>query len=447
MSAEFLMPKLGLTMEEGKIIEWLIGDGDRVDVGTTVLRIETDKVESDVESPHVGFLRQTARVGDIIPCGGVIGQVLDAPDQLSASTPRPSSSRPFISPNAYRVAATLGVDPLAVPGSGPSGRVVSEDVEEYARSAATSTPSPRRTTSPTHSASPAAQQLAELLGLDITEVTPEVGSDRISRDDVARHVRTLLARMREETRGPARTPAPERVTTAPTEQIPVPASGLTGMRGTIARRMVSSLRDMAQLTLTMEAPSDALLEHRRSYSKTDVVPGITDYVLAATARALRRHPMVNAQVGPAGIERLPDVHVGLAVALDEGLVVPVIHHADTLRLVELAAHSRRLADAARRGILTLEDLEGGTMSVTALGMYGVDAFTPIINPPNAAILGVGRIRPVATPSKKKGKKSGVDFHQSMTFSLTWDHRVFDGAPAAEFCSTVVEFLQNPDSLA
>jgi pyruvate dehydrogenase E2 component (dihydrolipoamide acetyltransferase) len=170
-------------------------------------------------------------------------------------------------------------------------------------------------------------------------------------------------------------------------------------------------------------------------------PGFTDYVIAAVARALQSHPMANAQVTSDGIAVLPDIHVGLAVALDDGLVVPVVHHANRLSLDALAAETTRLASGARSGSLPVADYDGGTFSVTALGMFGVDGFTPVINPPNAAILGVGRLR-----DEVMLRGGIVATTKRLTLSLTWDHRVLDGAPAAEFCRAVVEFLAAPERL-
>ncbi|MEY3494478.1 MAG: dihydrolipoamide acetyltransferase, partial [Actinomycetota bacterium] len=204
-------------------------------------------------------------------------------------------------------------------------------------------------------------------------------------------------------------------------------------------RMHASLQQMAQLTLTMDADLDAVIVDRDA---REVKPGFTDYVIAAAARALRAHPIVNSQVTAEGIALLPDVHVGMAVALDEGLVVPVVRHADRLDLTALAAETKRLATAARRGSLALNDLEGGTFSVSALGMFGVDAFTPVINPPNTAILGVGRLR----DDLVLGTKGKVSTTKRLTLSLTWDHRVFDGAPAAQFAQTIVELLNDPKAL-
>ena len=171
------------------------------------------------------------------------------------------------------------------------------------------------------------------------------------------------------------------------------------------------------------------------------MPSYTDYVMAAAARALRAHPIVNSQITEEGIAFLPDVHVGLAVALDDGLLVPVVRHTDQLRLADLAETTGKLAAAARAGRLTLQELEGGTFSVRALGSFGVETFTPVINPPNAAILGVGRVRDELVMTE-----AGVAVTKRMMLSLTWDHRVFDGAPAALFCKPVVDLLAEPGLL-
>ena len=179
-------------------------------------------------------------------------------------------------------------------------------------------------------------------------------------------------------------------------------------------------------------------------------PSYTDYVIAAAARALGEHPLVNSQITDDGVALLPTAHVGMAVALDGGLIVPVIRDTAALDLATLSVESSRLADAARSGALELPDLEGGTFSVSTLGMYGVDGFTPVINPPNTAILGVGRLRDdvVVGTKAKKGKKAKVKVStvKRLTLSLTWDHRAFDGAPAAAFCKTIADLLGDPAAL-
>jgi pyruvate dehydrogenase E2 component (dihydrolipoamide acetyltransferase) len=213
------------------------------------------------------------------------------------------------------------------------------------------------------------------------------------------------------------------------------------MRGTIAKRMHGSLSEMAQLTLFMDADLDAVVADRATRKVSGAAPGYTDYIIAAAARALARHPRVNSQVTADGIAVLPEVHVGMAVALDEGLIVPVVRNTLDKSLSDLSAENSRLAEAARSGALDLPDLEGGTFSVSTLGMFGVDGFTPVINPPNTAILGVGRLRDDVVVSD--GHVSTIT---RITLSLTWDHRVFDGAPAAEFCRTICDLLQTPEEL-
>jgi pyruvate dehydrogenase E2 component (dihydrolipoamide acetyltransferase) len=215
-----------------------------------------------------------------------------------------------------------------------------------------------------------------------------------------------------------------------------------GMRKVIAERMHASLQEMAQLTMAMEVTMDEAVKLRAAlvaeWAPEGVKPSYTDLVIKAVAKALVLHPLLNATLRPGEIELLPQVHVGMAVALDEGLVVPVIRDADVLPLKDLAAASTRLADAARSGTLGLDDMAGATFSVTALGMAGVDFFTPIINPPNVAILGVGRIREGLAWDGDRPVKQ----HQ-MTLSLTIDHRAVDGAPGAAFLNTVRELLEAP----
>ncbi len=331
---------------------------------------------------------------------------------------RGAGGRLFASPNARRIAAERGVDIHAVVGTGPGGRVVSEDV--LAAPVGSTAPSADRP------ATIAARQLADLLGIDIGAVTSSGPDPRIDRDDVARHVRARLARD-----SPVVVP-----TEAPLLQTPSSTVPMTGMRGTIAGRMHASLQQMAQLTLTMDVVMDAVIRDR-SDGDYDTRPGYTDYVIAAVAGALEDHPVVNSQIAGDELALLPEINVGMAVAVDGGLMVPVVHGADTLTIHELNTETTRLAGAARDGGLALTDLEGGTFSVTALGMFGVDAFTPVINPPNTGILGVGRLRDGVRWDGDVVAKTTL-----LTLSLTWDHRAFDGAPAAEFVAGVRDRLEN-----
>jgi pyruvate dehydrogenase E2 component (dihydrolipoamide acetyltransferase) len=234
----------------------------------------------------------------------------------------------------------------------------------------------------------------------------------------------------------AAAPAPVAPTTT---QPPVP---LSAMRRTIARRMTESLRESAQLTMHMDVIMDDAVRLREQLLSEWQDDGVrvtyTDLVLRAVARALPRHTAMNASFAGDGLVLHPQVHLGLAVALEEGLVVPVIRNADALDLRALARESARLAAAARRGSLGVDDFHGGTFTVSALGMYGVDAFTPILNAPEAGILGVNRIRDAVGWIQDAPVRRKV-----MTLSLTWDHRVLDGAPAAAFLAAVRDLLEAP----
>ena len=514
MAVEFAMPKLGLTMESGTILRWLVPDRAEVTSGQSVLLVETDKVETEIESSGSGVLAQTGEVGEEYLCGVRIGWLLEAGEEPPASdgapagpqaaapvqaggvptspgsaqpaatpagqvSPRPAAApvrapgeRILASPAAKRLARELKVELAAVAGSGPRGRITERDVRA-ASEAQTGTqaaePAAGSSTlgldgSVQPPATLAARQLADLLGADLRAVQASAADGRISRADVAAYVRTLLsglsagaptpsgraAESAGETSRKSVAPDPAApLTQTPSEQIP-----LRGMRGVIAERMSASLRSMAQLTLTLDVDMSAVVAERKSLveaarsgdtgepegsaaSTSAVVPGYTDYVVAAVVAALGEHPRVNSQVTDDAVALLPHIHVGLAVALDDGLLVPVVRHADRLSLDEIAAETTRLATGARDGTLGYDDYQGSTFTVTALGMFGVDAFTPIINSPNTAILGVGRIREDTVWSN--GNPAA---RPTLTLSLTWDHRAFDGAPAARFAGAVRDCLES-----
>lgn len=465
MATEVPMPKLGLTMEEAMIIEWLVADGEHVEADTPIVRIETDKTETEVGAPASGRIHQLGRPGDVFTCGARIAFLLEAgeiapaeslPGPPAAAHPAtapvaaaaaagpdvstPPNGRVLASPNARRVAAERGIGLAGVRGTGPGGRVVSEDIEA---AIAFGQGSPDQLVRPlaiasnrTAVATVAARNLADLLGIDLAEVSVDPLDQRVTRDAVALYVRQRLRR--------PESPPAARETGLPAAllQEPTHLIRMSGMRGTIAKRMTASLREMAQLTLTMDAEMTAVLADRSTRrSAGGAVPSVTDYVVAATARALVRHPGANAQVTPDGIALLPEVHVGLAVAVDGGLLVPVVRDAAHRSLSDLAVETTRLAAAARSGTIAPSELEGGTFSVSALGGFGVDMFTPVINPPNAGILGVGRLRDDVVLTDDR-----VSTVRRMTLSLTWDHRVLDGVPAAAFCGEIVALLADPASL-
>ena len=442
MPSEIYLVKVGMTMTEGVVDEWYVDDGATVSPGALLYRLETEKVNLDVEAETEGTVRHLVRAGQTLEPGDVVGFIYapgeDIPENLPTPAARAPGDTPSVepgktppappapaagerrpaSPAARKLAGELGIDLAAVNGTGPRGRITREDVEQAAAAPPAAPPAADAARRP---ASPAARKLATELGVDLASVPGTGPRGRITRDDVEQA---------------AQRPAP--ATPAPA------ASGepLRGMRKTIAERMHASLANSAQLTLDMEVEMDDAVKLRTQlvaeWEAEGVRPGYTDLVMLAAARALPRHPRMNSALVDDAIVGSEAVHMGMAVALDEGLVVPVVHDAAGKDLKTIAQESSVLAERARAGALTLDDVQGGTFTVTSLGMYGVDGFTPILNAPQTGILGVGRIYEGVswegdTPVRR----------QRMRLSLTWDHRVIDGAPAAQFLATVREYLEAP----
>lgn len=420
MATPIKMPQLGITMTEGTINRWLKKVGEPVRTGEVLAEIETDKINGEVEAPADGILRAiVAKEGDAVPVTGLLGYVGAADEAIPSgqdgapTSPAPAGSpaeaapaaqpsgaeqRLKITPIARKLAADLGIDLRTLSGSGPGGRIVEQDVRRAAEAAKTA-PMPA-------AARPEAAPVA-----------PE----------------------------PPAPEAPPAVPAAAPEQRPVRERiPLTGMRRTIADRMHRSLQQTAQLTIGTEVDATALVAARQQLvadaktSGLEVGPTYTDLLVKIAARALREHPIVNATLSGNEILVLEDVHVGVAVALETGLIVPVLRHADRLGLPEISAQMRALVGAAREGKLSVDQVTGGTFTITNLGMFDVDFFTPILNPPESAILGVGRIVPKVMPVG-----DGSETRQMMTLSLTFDHRVFDGAPAARFLQRVKRLVENP----
>lgn len=439
MAIEVLLPKLGLTMQEGTVQEWIAKPGTPVRTGDVLLRLGTDKVDADVEAEGDGVFHPAVEAGAVLAPGTLIGWLLaegeDVPtpqvpvdaapaEELAGSQAEEivaaagatnghgDGARLFASPNARRVATLRGVDLTRLLGSGPGGRIVSEDVKEFA---AATRVDPRK-------AGPLVRRYAQQNGVDLAEINGTGPGGRVRRADVEAVVGNPQ---------PVASPAT-------TDVIP-----LKGMRGAIAERMHASLQEMAQLTHGYEVGMDAVVRLREQL-KTEwagtelMVPSLNDFVVRAAALALREHPLLNATVRGEEIHLLSDIHVGLAVAVPQGLLVPVIRDAADDSLSGLSRRTRELAVAAREGTLRLDQLEGATFVVTSLGSYGVDMFTPVIYPGNVAILGVGRLRDGVAWEGETPRRTQV-----LTLSLTFDHRAVDGAPAAEYLRTVDGLLQRP----
>lgn len=458
MATEIVIPKLGMTMEKGTLAEWHVADGQEVQAGEFVFHLETEKIEMEVEAEAAGIVRQAVPNGTTLPPGAVVGFILAPGEEMpkvaapaavpvaemtpagavdgarrAAASVTLEGGRIPSSPIARRLAKEAGIDLALVAGTGPNGRIVEADV--LAAKAAPLARAPRRAglrpQAPVPArdviASPLARRLAERLRVDLATVPGTGPGGRVTMDDVEQAAGAA----------PAAAAGPP-----PSVYRPGEAVAIRGMRRVIAERMHASLREMAQLTMGMDVAMGAAVELRgrlvEQWAPDGVRPTYTDLVVKALALALRLHPRVNAEFGEAEIRLHDDVHIGLAVAVEEGLLVPVIRDADLLSLREIAAESSRLAGAAREGRLMPDDMAGQTFSVTTLGASGVDFFTPIINPPNAGILGVGQIRDGVTWDGDRPLKTPM-----MTLSLTIDHRAIDGAPAAAFLGTVRDLLESP----
>ncbi|MYA17480.1 MAG: 2-oxo acid dehydrogenase subunit E2, partial [Gammaproteobacteria bacterium] len=378
----------------GTVEEWYVADGDRVEPGEMLYRLETEKVNLDVDAETAGTVRHLADAGTTCKPGDVVGFIYADDEEIPEVLPTPKP-KPDITVANDTLADDKPKQPAAAKPRRAGGRIA---------------------------ASPVARKLAGELGVDLADVTGTGPRGRITKEDVQAVADAA-----------ANAPAgPQAGTSTP----------LTGMRRTIAERMHGSLRDTAQLTMDMEVAMDDAVKLRRDLLAEWEGDGIrvtyTDLVLAAATKALGQHPAMHSALQDNALVRFEAVHIGLAVALDEGLIVPVVKDAQAKSLKEIATVSAELASRARDGKLTLDDVEGGTFTVTSLGMYGVDTFTPILNPPQAGILGVGRIYDGLSWEGDTAVRTA-----KMRLSLTWDHRVLDGAPAAEFLAAVRDFLESP----
>jgi pyruvate dehydrogenase E2 component (dihydrolipoamide acetyltransferase) len=453
VAVEVLLPKLGLTMETGLIEEWLVPPGTPVKPGDLLLRLATDKVDVEVEAEGAGLFHPAVQSGVELPPGALIGWLLEAgeevpsgaaaleappPPHIPAEAQTPVVGEPgaltrtgrlFASPNARRVARERGVGIAELNGTGPGGRIITADVLDAAAAA------PGGPGAAPKVVSPLVRRDAAAAGVDLSAVVATGPGGKVLRSDV------LAAAAKQ---APPAAAAANLASAAPAPAAQV--IPLTGMRGVIASRMHASLREMAQLTLGTEAVMDAAVALRaqlkEQWQQAGIpVPTITDLIVRAAALALRDHPRLNASVHDNAIHVHPEINVGLAVALDDGLMVPVVKRADQLPLSAIAAESRRLAQGARTGRVALTDLEGGTFTVSTLGSYGIDFFTPVITPGQVAILGVGRLR-----DSVRWEETVPVRTQVLTLSITFDHRAVDGAPAADYLRSVVSRLANPLSL-
>jgi len=438
------MPKMGQTMEEGTILEWYKAEGQAVAQGEPLFQVESDKAVFDIESPVSGTVRQLRfPAGTTVPVLTSLAIIGSPQEDLSGYEPPPTATGPvtqpvvqapsppgpegppapapatpvgrvLASPRARRLAAERGVDIGRLTGTGPQGSIVERDVLAHLEA------QPRVT--------PTALRLAAQMGIELGTLTGTGPAGRISRADV------------EAVSLGTKAPVPEGAAEGEIVR-------LTGLRKLVAQRMGESAQTTARLTLTTEVDATHLVElvkrFRELLEGQDAIPGYSDVLLKAVARALQDHPHLNARwveegAGPVGIMLRSEINIGLAVDTERGLVVPVIDDVPNKGLRDVARQRRDLTQRALAGQLLPDDLTGGTFTLTNLGMFDIDAFTPLINPAQCAILGIGRIR--AKPVVYHGE---ICVRHMMALSLTFDHRIVDGAPAARFLQQVKRLVEQP----
>jgi len=440
MAHPILMPKPGQQTEECTIVAWHATEGEAVHKGDVLFEIETDKANMDVEAFDEGvLLRRSVEVGETVPVGTVCGYVGGAGEALPADVPRPLSVAPVpapaaasaapeprpapaaaaaapspaaapapalppaasaeggpgrlrISPRASRLAADAGLDPRIVAGSGPGGRIVERDIQAALAAAAASAVSAAAQPAPSPAAVPA----------PVVVPGSPAGPSIVGEDD---------------------------------------AQPMTRMRRVIAERLTASWTSTPHFTVTVAVDVTGLLALRRELKAGGSDLNVTDFILAATARTLVEFPDVNARTDGVSVWQRHRVHLGLAVSLTAGLVVPVIRDADWLAVADIHARAAELAAAARAGTLAVDDMTGSTFTVSNLGMFDVDEFSAIINPGEAAILAVSSA--VETPVVIGG---GIAVRSIMKLTLSADHRIVDGATGARFLNAVRRRLEDAPAL-
>jgi pyruvate dehydrogenase E2 component (dihydrolipoamide acetyltransferase) len=387
MAFEITVPRLGWTMEEGTFGEWLKPDGAEVQAGEQLFTLESDKATEGIEALDSGILRiapDAPRPGDVVAVGKVLGYLVGL-----------GEAAPFASSGAARAQTTVAEPVRVAAPARPRGGSQADF------------PQPPRV-----AISPRARRVARELGINWTGLQ---GTGRAGRI-VERDIRA----------------AADSETMAPASQL----------RRRIADRMLASAQTTAAVTLTTKADATELRKLRDRFKAEDAgknrVPGYTELMIKLTAGVLRQHPLLNAHWQQDRLMLSPVVHMGLAVDTPAGLMVPVIRDVHSLSLDQVAEASRALAERARQRRLRAEEMQDGTFTITNLGRYGIDAFTPLLNVPQVAILGLGRV--VSEPAVYQGQLVPRDM---LTLSLTFDHRAVDGAPAARFLDTLRQTVEQP----
>jgi pyruvate dehydrogenase E2 component (dihydrolipoamide acetyltransferase) len=436
-------------MTEGKIARWLKAEGDSVSEGDPLLEVETDKITNVVESPASGVLAQI-----VVPAGetaavqavlAVIAAEGETPERVSAGAPpsaedvKASAEPPAVAaapaeeegftpamPAARKLAKKLGIVLSTVKGAGPGGKITIKDVQAAADAG------------PAVNASPKAIEFAKAKGVDLSQVQGSGEGGRITKADILRAMSPASAATPAASKAQAAAPAP--AAAAPAGDIVIP---MEGVRKLVADNMMASLKNAAQLSVFVEADVTETVKLRnvmlqRNKNDADYRLSYNDIIAYAVCRALKRHSIMNSTLQEDGVHVHESVNLGIAVALPTGLIVPNVKNADAYSLEELKVKIRDAAGRARKGGLTMDEISGGTFTISNVSMLGMDGFTPILNPPETGILGIGRA--VEKPGVKDGQ---ICIRQMMTLSLTFNHMVTDGAPAMAFLRDLADMLETP----
>jgi pyruvate dehydrogenase E2 component (dihydrolipoamide acetyltransferase) len=413
MATRIDMPQLGLTMEKGTILQWLKAEGEKVEKGQPVVLIQTEKVEYEVEAPAAGtLLKHVAAEGAELPVGAAMGVLGEPGEDVSG--------------------LLAGAPVLAEPRAESREPTVQSREPRAERRVETTTRAPGERVK----ISPVARKLAQEHGIDIEPLRGTGPEGRIVREDVERAIAEKSRVVSAERRAPS-AQRQEEARVVP-ESIP-----LTGIRKVIFDRMGQSWRESARVTLFVDADMTEMVKLRQARAsdwerQIGVKPSYSDLIHLAVARALRAEPRINCRLDGQSVRIRKEINLAFAIDLGEGLVAAVIKDADRKSLGDLVKAARYLAERARSNRLAPDEISDGTFTVTNLGSFGIEYFTPIINPPQAGILGVGKImeRPVVL-------NGGIHIRSMMTLCLVFDHRVIDGAPAATFLAKVKELLEQP----
>jgi pyruvate dehydrogenase E2 component (dihydrolipoamide acetyltransferase) len=455
MAREIVMPQLGLSMDTGRILRWLCVSGDFVRKGEALLEVESDKATIEVEAAATGTIHIVEGLTDRdLPVGTVIGYLLDGGEALStaaktasvlpsmavvqqpsarkariaegaAATEDPHPNRPPSSPAARRRARELGLDWRQADGTGPHGRIKTRDVEQLFRHMDAT----RRPT-----ISPVARRLAEATGLSLQHLREGIPDRRIERADVEEALREITRKLRD-------TPPDEAAATteasAETSRQPMPR-----MRQLIAKRMAHGAHTNALVTLTTEVCATELIRLRESLSRSSdygISPSYNALLACLCSQALVELPALHAYIDGDDIVQYHNVHIGIAVETESGLVVPVVRNVNHKTVRRVAQEVEEILERAVSGKAVPNELAGSTFTITNLGIYGIDTFTPIVNVNEGAILGVGRIQNklVSGPEDKPIAQA------RLSLSLTFDHRLADGGPAARLLQRIGFYIEEP----